>query len=175
MANTFAFLGGANLGEKIIAGYYALVSAASGTIVYPKGSTFLPDSYQDLEDALVSQVSGGKPTFNAAVSSGGSRCVCSLDSSGVYSISPIPSSYPVAICYRVKIPLSYFNADDPYLIVEDVERIGVGGGAVDSVNSKVGAVSIVAGTNMVVDNSGANIVLNATGSGTGNSYFPTGW
>jgi hypothetical protein len=177
MANTFAYIGGTlNASEKIVAGYFASVSAASGTIAYPKGSTFLPDSFQDLEDALVSTLSAGKPTFNAATSSGGSRCIASLDANGAYSISPVPSAYPVAIIYRVKIPLIYFNADDPSLIIEDVERVGLGGGAVDSVNSKIGAVNIVAGSNIVVDNSGSNIVINSTGGGgSGNTYFPGGW
>jgi hypothetical protein len=44
---------------------------------------------------------------------------------------------------------------------------GGGGGAVASVNAKVGAVQIVAGTNMTVDNTGATIVLNATGGAGG--------
>lgn len=177
MANTVAFVGGSNATEKIVAGYFALANAASGTIAYPKSSTFLPASFQDLEDALVSTVLAGQPTFNAATSSGGSRCVCDLDSSGNYSISPAPSSFPVAICYRVKISISNFNADDPSHIVEDVERVGLGGGAVDSVNTKIGNISIVAGTGVVIDNSGPSIVINASGGGggSGNSYFPGGW
>lgn len=162
--------------EKIIAGYFSAVSAASGTIAYPRGSAFLPDSFQDLEDALVSQMASGKPTFNAALSSGGVRCVVSLDSAGSYSISPVPASWPVAIIYRVKIPIAYYNADDPSCIAEDVERIGLGGGAVDSVNGKIGSVNITAGSNVVIDNSGSGIVINATGGGgSGNSYFPSGW
>lgn len=55
---------------------------------------------------------------------------------------------------------------------------GGGGGAVDSVNGKTGAVSIVAGTNVSVNNTGGSIVISATGGGgggTGNSYMPGGW
>lgn len=175
MANTFAQIGALSGTEKIIAGYFASVGSASGTIAYPAGSTFLPDSFQDLEDGLVSQISGGKPTFNAALSAGSVRCVLSLDSSGVYSISPVPASFPVALIYRVKIPIASYDADSPYVIAEDVERIGLGGGAVDSVNSKIGSVSITAGTNIVIDNSGSAIVINSTASGSGNSYNPGGW
>jgi len=56
---------------------------------------------------------------------------------------------------------------------------GGGGVAVDSVNGKTGAVSIVAGTNVTVNNAGSSIVISATGGGggggSGNTYFPGGW
>lgn len=52
---------------------------------------------------------------------------------------------------------------------------GAGGGAVDSVNAKTGTVTIIAGSNIVVDNSGASIVISSTASGSGNSYNPGGW
>lgn len=176
MAHTFVSIGASDGGEKIIAGYYAIVSAASGTIAYPSGATLYTDSFQDLEDALVSTLQAGKPDFNAALSSGGARCVVSLDATGSYSISPIPVAWPVAVIYRVKISILSFNVDDPNVIYEDVERIGLGSGAVDSVNGKVGAVQIVAGSNVVVNSSGSSIEINATGGGgSGNSYFPSGW
>lgn len=58
-----------------------------------------------------------------------------------------------------------------------ISESGGGGGAVDSVNGKTGAVSIVAGTNVSVNNTGGSIVISATGGGggTGNSYMPGGW
>lgn len=176
MAHTFANIGVSSGSEKIIAGYFAPVSSASGTVSFPAGSTLKLDSFQDLEDALVSTMVAGKPDFNAALSSGGARVVCTLDSGGSYSLSPVPASYPVAIIYRVSIPIVSYDPDSPYAISEDVERIGLGSGAVDSVNGKVGAVSIAAGANVVIDNSGSSIVINATGGGgSGNSYFPGGW
>lgn len=178
MAHTYVNIGASDGGEKIIAGYFAAVTSASGTIAYPSGSTLQLESFQDLENALVSTMVGGKPDFNAALSAGGVRVVCSLDSSGAYSLSPAPAAFPspVAIIYRVKIPIAAYDVDSPNVIVEDVERIGLGGGAVDSVNGKVGAVQIVAGSNVIVDSSGSSIVINATGGGGSvNSYFPSGW
>lgn len=177
MAHTFVNIGASSGSEKIIAGYFAPVTAASGVIAYPAGSTLHLDSFQDLENALVSTMVAGKPDFNAALSSGGARVVCSLDASGAYSLSPLPAAFPdpVAIIYRVKIPIASYDVDSPYVISEDVERIGLGGGAVDSVNGKVGAVSITAGANIVIDNSGSSIEINATGGGSSNSYFPSGW
>ena len=47
----------------------------------------------------------------------------------------------------------------------DTIRAGGPGGTVASVNGKTGSVQITAGSNVTVDNSGANIVVSATGSG----------
>jgi hypothetical protein len=43
-----------------------------------------------------------------------------------------------------------------------INATGGGGGGVTSLNSKTGSVSIVGGTGVSVDNTGANIVLNAS-------------
>lgn len=52
----------------------------------------------------------------------------------------------------------------------DTDLTGGGtGGGVTSVNSKTGAVTIIAGSNITVDNSGDSIRISATGGGGGNS------
>lgn len=51
---------------------------------------------------------------------------------------------------------------------DDATGGGTGGG-VTSVNSKTGAVNIIAGSNITVDNSGDSIRISATGGGGGNS------
>ena len=58
-----------------------------------------------------------------------------------------------------------------------IEQGSGGGGAVDSVNGKVGSVAIIAGSNITINNSGASIQISSTGGGGGssNSYFPGGW
>ena len=182
MANTYVNLGAD--GEKILATYYEITSAASGTISFPSGATLIEDSFQDLEEALVSQTSASKPSFNAAVDAGGNRCVCTLNSAGAYSISPTPSSYPVAILYRVEQPLSTFNPT--YAVLEDVERAG-GGGLVNSASNVGGGNevwkdlngtdlrfrTVVAGANITVTQAANTITI--ASSASSNSYNPSGW
>jgi len=186
MANTHIALGANN--ETILATYWALVESASGTIAFPTGSELILDAFQDLEEAVVSTVSAGKPTFNAAASSGGSRVVCSLDSFGSYTLSPEPSAYPVAILYRVQQPIGSF--DPAYAVLEDVERAG-GGGSVASASSVGGGYevfkdlngtdlrfrTILAGSNVTISQAANTITINSSGSGGGttNSYNPGGW
>ena len=187
MAHTHINLGTSY--EQILATYWQTVSAASGIITYPAGAELVQDAFQGLEEAVVSQTSGGKPTFEAATSSGGTRCVCSLDSLGNFSISPAPSSYPVAILYRVKQPLATFNPDNA--VLEDVERAG-GGGSVDSASNVGGGFevfkqlsagdlqfrTITAGSNVTITQNANTIQISSSGGGGGGSvtsYFPGGW
>jgi hypothetical protein len=137
VANTYVNLGAES--EQILATYFEIVNSASGSISFPSGSTLIEDAFEDLEEAVVSQVSSSIPNYNAAVSSGGTRCVASLDSAGAYSISPEPSSYPVAVLYRVQQPLSTFNPANA--VLEDVERAG-GGGSIDSASNVGGGYEV---------------------------------
>ena len=182
MANTYVNLGSSD--ETIQATYFEIVTATSGTITFPTGSTLILDAFQDLEEAVVSEASAGQPTFNASLSSGGSRCVCSLNNAGEYSISPAPSSATVAILYRVQQPLSLF--DPSQAILEDVERAG-GGGLVNSASNVGSAVEVfkdlsgtelrfrtlVAGTGVTLTQAANTVTIDSSGSS--NSYNPTGW
>ena len=185
MSNTHINLGPGN--EQILATYWQTVSAASGIVTYPAGAELVQDAFQGLEEAVVSQASGGKPTFEAATSAGGTRCVCTLDSFGAYSITPAPASYPVAILYRVKQPLTTFNPDNA--VLEDVERAG-GGGSVDSASNVGGGFevfkqlsagdlqfrSLTAGSNVTITQNANTLEISSSGGGgSGNTYFPGGW
>lgn len=184
MANTHVNIGPTN--ETILATYWEIVESASGTLTYPTGAELVLDAFQDLEEAVVSQVSSSKPNFNAAASSGGTRCVCTLDSFGSYSISPEPANYPVAILYRVQQPLSSFNPDNA--VLEDVERSG-GGGSVASASNVGGGYEVfkdlnstdlrfrtlLAGTNVTMTQAANAVTINASGGGSSNSYNPSGW
>ena len=183
MANTVVNLGGFNNGQTIVATYWETTSSASGTITIPQGATILLDSFQDLEDALVSQVSSGKPTFNAAVDGSGTRISTTFDTSGNYSLSATPSSYPVAIIWRVTIPENLVDWNNDQLVMEDIERPGGGGSG-----TVTGAVNVGTGAELFKDLSGADLrfrKLNSTTltitentndiTITYNSYFPGGF
>lgn len=173
MANTYVHFTGVG-SEKVLATYWEAVSSASGAITFPAGSTFVTNSFQDLEGAIVSRITGGVPNFNAASDSGGARCVATLDGAGSYSISPVPSAYPVALLFRVLIPIVYYDPTNQNVIAEDVERAG-SLGAVDSVNSITGPVTIAAGSGISVTQVSSTITVAATGGASSNSYFPGGW
>lgn len=58
--------GGASSGYAFVT-YWEAVISASGTVTIPSGGTVKLDAFQDLENALASQVTDSKPDFNAAV------------------------------------------------------------------------------------------------------------
>jgi hypothetical protein len=137
MSDRYIYIGeGGN--NYVIATYWETVSAASGSITVKAGGTVKLDSFQGLEDAVVSATSGGLPTFSAAVNGSGTRVSTTFDSSGNYSLSGTPSSYPVAIVYRVAILESDIDWNADNLVVEDVERDSVAWGAITgSISSQV--------------------------------------
>jgi hypothetical protein len=172
--------GGSNL---VFATYWEAVSSASGTITVKTGGTVKLDSFQGLEDAVVSQTSGGLPTFEAAVTSGGTRISTTFDSSGNYSLSGTPASYPVAIVYRIIILEADIDWNDDNLIVEDVERPGGGGSGTITGASNLGAGegvwADVNGNDLrfkTLTGNGVNITSSSTEINLAiNSYNPSGW
>jgi hypothetical protein len=132
---------GQGASHNVVATYWQLTSSASGTITPPARATLKQDSFQDLEDALASQVMDDKPTFNAAVDATGMRVVVAMDVAGNFTLSPAPVSFPVAIVYRVVIPEDCLDYNSPHLMVEDIERPG-GSGGIDSAQNLGGGAGV---------------------------------
>lgn len=188
--NTIVTLGNSSGGSYVIATYWEAVSATSGAIQIPAGSSILLNQFQDLEDAVASEVSGGLPTFNAATTSGGSRIVVTFDTLGNYSLNDTPSSFPVAIMFRVLIIESAIDYGYPNVVVEDIHRPG-GGGLVNSASNVGGGYelykqlsggdlqfrTLTAGSNITMVENANTIEISASGGGGGggNTYFPGGW
>lgn len=173
----------------VFATYWETINATSGVVQIPPGGSVKLDAFQDLEDAVVSTITSGLPDFNAATTSGGTRVVASFDTGGNYSLSPEPSSYPVALMFRVVIPEANIDWNSANLVLEDVHRVG-GSGEVDSAsNVGTGAEifkqlssgnlefrTLTAGSNVTITENTNTITIESTGgSGSGNSYFPGGW
>jgi hypothetical protein len=55
-------------------------------------------------------MAGGRPTYASAVDSSGTIISTTFDSSGNYVFSGTPSSYPVALVYRVQQTLVNFDS-----------------------------------------------------------------
>ena len=91
--------------------YFETISAATGTISKPTGSTILLDQFYSGGDAIVETLSNGQPTGQSPLTVGGSVVsVSSFDASGNYTLSGTPSSFPVALVYIFKIKaIDYVN------------------------------------------------------------------
>jgi hypothetical protein len=100
------------LGEKYVrtTRYEIISSGTSGTITLPANSTVVLDDFGGTVDAVVSQVQSSKPSLQPAVDSGSVVVATTFDSSGNWSFSSTPSSYPVAILYRVQQKLEDFDS-----------------------------------------------------------------
>ncbi len=85
-------------------------SGTSGTITAPGNSEIVLDDFGGATDAVVSQVDSGKPSIRAATDANMEIIGTSFDSFGNWILSGVPSSYPVAILYRVRQRLEDFDS-----------------------------------------------------------------
>jgi len=99
--------------------YYAEINAASGTITKPTNSTIMLDQFFGGVDAVISTISGGKPTGDMPQTAGGVVVdVTSFDTSGNFVLSGIPSAYPCALIYTIKTIAANYNLVDLDYIIE---------------------------------------------------------
>jgi hypothetical protein len=108
-----------NLENKyVITARFASISSTTGTVTLPTQSTVRLDDFGGTTDAIVLQVSGGKPSNEHAYTSDGDLISTTFDSSGNYVLSGTPAAYPVALVYRVATKLVDFNASDADIVGE---------------------------------------------------------
>ena len=87
--------------------YYASVSSDAGAITVPTGATILLNQFAGGVDAYVSTIDTGQPTGQNPLTAGGVVVdVSTFDAVGNYTLTGVPSAYPVAIIYILKIPAS---------------------------------------------------------------------
>lgn len=85
-------------------------SGTSGSLALPSNSTVVLDDFGGTVDAVVTQVSGGKPTKLPALTAAGAVVATTFDASGNWAFTGTPSAYPVAIVYRVQQLLGNFDS-----------------------------------------------------------------
>ncbi len=90
--------------------FVSIGSSTSGTVTLPSNSTVVLDDFGGTVDAVVTTISGGKPTKNAALTALGAVVATTFDSSGNWVFTAAPSAYPVAIVYRVQQTLANFDS-----------------------------------------------------------------
>lgn len=109
--------------------FASIGSGTSGTVTLPSASTVVLDDFGGTVDAVVSTISGGKPTQVAAVTATGTVVSTTFDSSGNYVLSGTPSAYPVAIIYRVQQTLIAFDSASADIWGDtDIDPVSSGGG-----------------------------------------------
>lgn len=90
--------------------FVSISSGTSGTVTLPSNSTVILDDFGGTVDAVVTQISGGKPNQIPALTSTGAIVATTFDGSGNWAFSGTPVSYPVAIVYRVSQTLTNFDS-----------------------------------------------------------------
>ncbi len=82
--------------------YYSVGSGTTGSVTIPTGSSIVAAQYGSANGIAVTTDAAGRPTDNAAKTSGGSVITVTLTTStGAYTLSGTPSAYPIAIVYQV--------------------------------------------------------------------------
>lgn len=126
------------IGDKYVrtTRFEIISSGTSGTVTLPPNSEVVLDDFGGTVDAVVSKVSGGKPTLISAKSSSGAVIATSFNSSGNWVFTGTPSSYPVAILYRVRQKILNFDSTASNIWgnsnVEQITKADIGLGNVDN-------------------------------------------
>lgn len=107
----------------------------SGSVTLPIGATPVLDDFGGTVDAVISGISGGRPTNTPVFDSGGTQVATTFDSSGNFVLSSTPASYPVTLIYRVSQPLVSFDstASDIIGIPTVSSSSGGGGGGLSAI------------------------------------------
>lgn len=103
--------------------FESIGSGTSGAVTLPANSEVVLDDFGGTVDAVVSQISSGYPTLQTAVNLDQEIIATTFDSSGNWSITDAPVSYPIAIIYRVRQKLSQFDSTSSNIVGDtDVEN-----------------------------------------------------
>ena len=77
-------------------------SGTAGRVSLPDGIFIRLDQYPGAADCLVTGGAGGRPADECVFTAGGDLITGSLDAAGNYTLSGIPSSYPVFLIFQVE-------------------------------------------------------------------------
>jgi len=112
-------------------------SGTNGTVTIPGTQTIILDDFGGTTDAILSNEDSGKPDYTVVLDSGGVQVATTFDSSGNYSFTGTPVSYPVCIIYRVREKFRDYDDTDPSVLgIPTIE------GLIRSVNGYIGTVNL---------------------------------
>lgn len=145
------------LGDKYVrtTRFEIISSGTSGTVTLPANSTVVLDDFGGTVDAVVSTTDGGFPTTISAKDSSGAVVATSFNSSGNWVLTGTPSAYPVAIIYRVRQKLLFFDSGASNIWgntnVEQITKADIGLGNVDNTSDLNKPVSYAQFDNSIVN------------------------
>jgi len=97
-------------------------SGTSGAITVTGSQQIVLDDFGGGTDAVITTIVDGRPTFENATDSSGVIIATTLDAVGNWTLSGTPSSYPIAIVYRVREKFIDFDGTSSNLVGDyDVE------------------------------------------------------
>ena len=90
--------------------YYETINTSTGTITKPTNTVIFLNDFPQGYDAVVETIVNGEPTGQIAKTSGGTPItVTSFDTSGNYTLSGTPASFPVALLYILRVKALYMS------------------------------------------------------------------
>lgn len=143
-------------------------SGTNGTITIPGTQTVILDDFGGTTDAILSNEDSGKPDYTAVLDSGGVQVATTFDSSGNYTFTGTPVSYPVCIIYRVREKFRDYDDTDPSVLgIPTIE------GLIRSVNGYIGTVNLGIDDLTDVDTTTTTPTINDTLVWDGTDWVPT--
>ena len=114
--------------------FATISSGTSGTITLPTNSTVKLDDFGGTVDAVITGITGGRPSNLPVLNASNVVVATTFDTNGGYVLSSAPSSYPVALVYRVTQKLKDFDSSSSdvhgeYEVTPTHDGlVGIGGG-----------------------------------------------
>lgn len=116
--------------------FITISAGTSGTITLPAEQAIILDDFGGTVDAIVTTISGGRPTDIPARNAANTIIAATLDINGNWTITDTPSSYPIALIYRVRQQFdTYIDTDSNMVGSAYLDRV-------TSVNSRTGDVVV---------------------------------
>lgn len=102
--------------------YWQSISSDTGTITIPTGATILLDQFESGADAFVSTIVNSEPSgIYPKTSLGATVDVTSFNALGTYALNGVPSAYPVALIFLLKIKAKdYGNLIEANILIPPV-------------------------------------------------------
>lgn len=142
--------------------YFTSISSTTGTITIPTGATILLDQLPAGADAYVSTISNGQPTGQFPQTAGGAFVdVATFNTSGDYTLTGTPSSFPVALLYVLKIDAK----DWSNLTIANIVDVG---------DYNIAMLGAPLGNDQVVETNGSGKLISAAKGTAYNKNFGTG-
>lgn len=129
-----------DLGDRYVrtTRFETISSGTTGVVTIPLEQAVVLDDFGGTVDAVITTISGGRPTNYPAQTVSGAIVATTFDSLGNFTLTGTPSSYPVAVVYRVRQKLStYVDTDSNLLGNAQYDEVR-------SVNNKTGDVVLTA-------------------------------